>query len=105
MMGAGRFDNVFKRISVELDRMLRIGMPKADIDTIKEMLLKHRPKNQEDFIPPSPRNGPPVTPYALAVNRYEGFKEGKYTWEYVLEMWEKCSPDDQARLNEVFQGN
>lgn len=104
VMGAGRFDNVFRRLDVELDRMRRIGVSNQLIDEFRASILKQRPNNQEDFAVPAVRNGPPVTPYAIAVNRFENFKEGKFTWEYVLDAWEKCNDDDKARLNEVFQG-
>lgn len=103
-MGPGRFLNVMTRLSVELERMRRIGVPDKVIADIKDMLLQFKPKNGDEYTTPAVRKGPPTTPYALAVNRFEGFKEGKYTWEYVLEQWEQCNDDDKARLNELFAG-
>lgn len=103
-MGAGRFQNIFSRLNVELDRMRRLGVPDNVIENIKEQLLQFKPK-EEAYTSPAVRkhNGPPTTPYAIAVNRYEAYQKGDFTWEYFLKAWEECSPDDQARLNEMVE--
>lgn len=102
-MGPGRFMNVFERLSVELERMRRIGVPDKVIVDIKEQLLRFKPKNGDEYTTPAVRKGPPTTPYALAVNRLEAYKRDELTWSYFLKAWEECSPEDQARLNELIE--
>lgn len=99
-MGPGRFDNIFARLSVELDRMKRAGINGVLIDTFKADLLACRPADE----PPPAALNTRTTPYALTVNRYEGFKRGEFTWEFVLKAWDECNADDQTRLNELFKG-
>ena len=102
--GAERFDNTFKRLDVELVRLRRIGVPTDIIDVFREKVLNYRPPEVNQLPPPAVDSRVPTTPYALAVNRFQGFKEDKYTWSYFLEAWDQCSPDDQIRLNELTAG-
>lgn len=97
-MTAGRFNNVFKRLDVELDRMLRIGVPKEVLDNIRSLLLKYKPADE----PPLPARPKATTPYQIAFNRLEAYKRGEFTWEYFLSAWDKCPPDDQQALNEIL---
>ena len=101
-MSHGRFDNVFKRLDVELDRMRRIpGLPDMLIDDFREKLLKYRPKDEATVAPPAVRGGP-TTPYQVAFNRLEAFTRNEMTWDYFLKSWDECNPDDQAALNELI---
>lgn len=97
-MGPGNFTNIFKRLDVELDRMRRANVPSLLIDNFRNELLKYKPAEE-----PSPIGaGVITTPYQIAFNRLEGVKSGNYTYNYFIEAWEKCSPEDQLALNELW---
>jgi hypothetical protein len=103
-MGPGRFENVFRRLNVELERLKRIGIPTKLIEDFKKELVRYRPVNPDGYVPPLyPLESRKLisSPYAIAVNRYEGFLKGEFTWEYYLKAWEECNDDDKARLNEL----
>lgn len=103
MAGVPRFDNIFKRLDVELDRLQRLGVPENIIKNVKEVILAHKPVESEVYLSPNGRGRGPTTPYEIAVNRYEGYKDDKYTWSYFVDAWQQCNPDDQLRLNEMIE--
>lgn len=104
MSGMPRFDNIFKRLDVELDRLQRLGVPAEIVKHVKETLLAHKPVESEVYLSPNGSGRRPTTPYEIAVNRYEGYKDDKYTWSYFVDAWQQCSVDDQQRLNEMIEG-
>ena len=101
-IGGTRFDNIFKRLDVELDRMKRIGVNESMVNRFRGELLTYRPEDKEEIPPSAAKTSVPTTPYALAVNRLQGYKNGELTWEYFLKSWDECSTDDQQRLNELI---
>lgn len=96
-MSAGRFENVFKRLDVELDRMRRIGVSNQLIDDFRSAILKHKPIDEP--LPPAATTG--TTPYQVAFHRLAGYKRGEFTWDYFIKAWEECPPEDQTALNEL----
>lgn len=109
--GTQRFDNIFNRLSAELDRLQRFKLPDDECKIIKEIILKYRP--EEGPKQPSEPNelGRGImkhrntTPYDITVNRLDGYMNHKFTWDYVMEAYDECSPADQERLNELFKAS
>lgn len=98
-MGPGKFDNIFARLNVELDRLQRAGVPTSLIANFKVELLKHRPESEV----PIALHTAGTTPYQIAFNRLSGFQRGEYTWDYFLKAWDECSTADQEALNQLIE--
>jgi hypothetical protein len=112
MAGLGRVQNIWSRIELELTRLKRLdGSNQEKIDQATQLLREALPVTpvievkQTPSLADLPANSPKTTPYDIAANRLDGWREGKYTWDYFIEAWNECNEDDKLALNELVEAN
>jgi hypothetical protein len=112
MAGLGKVNNILTRIELEVTRLKRIeGSNREEIDQAMQLLRKASPipLPTSPSVKPSladlPANSPKTTLYDVAANRLDGWREGKYTWDYFIEAWNECNEDDKLALNELVEAN